>query len=68
MHGVSKQITILVEVLGTAVNPMNKKNQIGLETEFTIKASDYGVNSWDNFSAVLGDEVDIEVLIEANAG
>ena len=68
MHGVSKQITILVEVLGTAVHPMNKKNQIGLEAEFTIKASDYGVNSWDNFSAVLGDEVDIEVLIEANAG
>ena len=68
MHGVSKQIAILVEVLGTAVNPRNKKNQIGLEAEFTIKASDYGVNSWDNFSAVLGDEVDIEVLIEANAG
>lgn len=68
MHGVSKQVSLLVEVLGTGVHPRNKKQQIGLATEFTIKASDYGVNSWENFAAVLGDEVDIEVLIEANAG
>ncbi len=68
MHGVSKQVSLLVQILGTGVHPRNKKQQIGLATEFTVKASDYGVNSWENFSAILGDEVDIEVLIEANAG
>ena len=68
MHGVSKQVSLLVQILGTGVHPSNKKQQIGLATEFTVKASDYGVNSWENFSAILGDEVDIEVLIEANAG
>ncbi|MDP6982399.1 MAG: hypothetical protein QGG05_04870 [Candidatus Latescibacteria bacterium] len=30
--------------------------------------SEYGVNSWENFKAVLGDEVAIEIVVEANAG
>ena len=47
---------------------MNGKKQVGLVGDLTIKASEYGVNSWENFKAVLGDEVAIEIVVEANAG
>ena len=67
MHGTTKEVTLPVEILGTGINPRGGKAQIGLETNFSILCSDYGVNSWERFSAVLGDEVKIQVLIEANA-
>lgn len=67
MHGTTKEVTLPVEILGTGINPRNGKAQIGLETNFSVLCSDYGVNSWERFSAVLGDEVRIQVLIEANA-
>ena len=67
MHGTTKEVTLPVEILGTGTNPRSGKAQIGLETNFSILCSDYGVNSWERFSAVLGDEVKIQVLIEANA-
>ena len=66
MHGTTKEVTLPVEILGTGTNPRSGKAQIGLETNFTLLCSDYGVNSWARFSAVLGDEVKIQVLIEAN--
>ena len=67
MHGTTKEVTLPIEILGTGINPRGGKAQIGLETNFSILCSDYGVNSWERFSAVLGDEVKIQVLIEANA-
>lgn len=67
MHGTTKEVTLPIEILGTGTNPRSGKAQIGLETNFSILCSDYGVNSWERFSAVLGDEVKIQVLIEANA-
>ena len=67
MHGTTKEVSLSVEILGTGINPRNDKAQIGLETNFSVLCSDYGVNSWERFSAVLGDEVRIQVLIEANA-
>ncbi len=67
MHGTTKEAILSVEILGTGTNPRSGKAQIGLETNFSILCSDYGVNSWERFSAVLGDEVKIQVLIEANA-
>jgi polyisoprenoid-binding protein YceI len=66
MRGVTKEVTLLVEILGTGVNPRTKRLQIGLATEFTVKRSDYGVNSWTDVVGVLGDEVKIGVFIEAN--
>ena len=68
MHGVTKSVTIHVEVLGTGTNPRNGKKQIGLAGSLTIKASDFGVNSWEDFETILGDEVEIEIVVEANAG
>ena len=68
MHGVTQLVTIPVDILGTGTNPMNGKKQVGLVGDLTIKASEYGVNSWESFKALLGDEVTIEIVVEANAG
>ena len=61
-------VTIPVDILLTGTNPMNSKKQVGLVGDLTIKASECGVNSWENFKAVLGDEVTIEIVVEANDG
>lgn len=66
MHGVTKQITIPVEFLGTVKTPRGEK--AGFETHFTINRKEYGVN-WNNVmdsGPVLGDEVKINIDIEAN--
>jgi len=67
MHGVSKSITLPVEILGIGINPFNKKPQAGFETQGTILRSDYGVNTWTDVAGVLGDEVRISLTVEANA-
>ena len=67
MHGITKAVTLPGEILGSGTNPMNGKKQIGLAGEVTVKASDFGVNSWENFNAILGDDVKIEIVVEAGA-
>ena len=68
MRGVSKTITLPVEILGTAINPKSQKKQIGLATEIVLQRSEFGVDHWSDAAGVVGDEVKIEVLIAANAG
>lgn len=66
MHGVTKRITIPVEVLGSVKTPNGEK--AGFETQFTVNRKDYGIvwNRMLDSSAVLGDDVKITVNIEAN--
>jgi polyisoprenoid-binding protein YceI len=67
LHGVTKQITIPVDVLGTVKTPNGEK--AGFETSFTINRKDYGI-VWnrvlDAGGSVLGDDVKINISIEAN--
>ncbi|HEY9419845.1 MAG TPA: YceI family protein [Thermoanaerobaculia bacterium] len=66
MHGVTKQITIPVEILGTAKTPRGEK--IGFETSFKINRKEYGI-AWNNVmdsGPVLGDDVKINIAIEAD--
>lgn len=67
LHGVTKKITLPIEVLGTGTHPRSKKLQAGFAAEITIKRSDYGVNTWTDMAGVLGDEVKISLAVEANA-
>ena len=66
MHGVTKAISFPVEVLGMGVHPMTKAPQVGFEAELVLKRSDFGVNSWTDPAKMVGDEVTIHILIEAN--
>jgi polyisoprenoid-binding protein YceI len=66
MHGVTKQITIPVEVLGFAKTPRGEKG--GFETTFKVNRKEYGI-TWNNMmdsGPVLGDEVKVNIAIEAN--
>lgn len=66
MHGETKKITIPVEFLGAMDTPMGTRS--GFSTEFTVDRKDYGINwnrALDSGGAVLGDEVTIEVHVEA---
>lgn len=67
IHGVTKKVTIPVEVLGTM--PMPKGEKAGFETSFTVNRKDYGI-VWnrvlDAGGTILGDDVKISVAVEAD--
>ena len=67
MHGVTKEITLPVEVLGVGMHPMAKAPVAGFSSDITLKRSDFGVDSWTDAAGVLGDEVHVNILIEAIA-
>ena len=67
MRGKTHEVVLPVEILGTGINPMSKKQQIGLASELVVKRSDYGVDHWSDTAGVLGDEVAVEIVVEANA-
>jgi polyisoprenoid-binding protein YceI len=66
MHGVTRQITFPVELLGTVKTPAGEK--AGFEASFTINRKEFGID-WNNIldsGPVLGDEVKISIDVEAN--
>lgn len=67
LHGVTRRITIPVEVLGTVATPRGEK--AGFETTFTVNRKDYGI-TWnrtlDAGGAILGEDVKVTVAVEAD--
>ena len=66
MHGVTRQITFPVQLLGTMKAPQGEK--AGFAASFTVNRKEYGIN-WNNVldsGPVLGDEVRISIEIEGN--
>ncbi|HEY7308273.1 MAG TPA: YceI family protein [Gemmataceae bacterium] len=61
IHGVTKQVTVKLERLGTGKDPRTGKPRTGWETVFTINRSDFGVKG---FLPAIGDEVRIIVAVE----
>ena len=67
MHGVSREITFPVQVLGTMQAPHGEK--AGFEASFTVDRKEYGI-TWNNIldsGPMLGDAVKIHIEIEANS-
>jgi polyisoprenoid-binding protein YceI len=66
LHGVTKEVTIPVEVLGFMKTPNGEK--AGFETAFTINRKDYGIvwNRVIDAGSVLSDDVKISISIEGN--
>lgn len=66
MHGVTKEITIPVELLGFMQGPRGSE-VAGFRTEFTVNRKDYGIN-WNNTldagGMVLSDEVTCRINLE----
>jgi len=67
LHGVTREVTIPVQVLGSMKTPNGEK--AGFETAFTINRKDYGI-VWnrvlDAGGSVLGDDVKVSISIEGN--
>jgi polyisoprenoid-binding protein YceI len=67
MKGVTKKVTVPVDVLGSVKTPRGEK--AGFETAFKLDRKEYGI-TWnralDAGGAVLGDDVKINISIEAD--
>lgn len=65
LHGVTKRITIPVEVLGTI--PFRGGEKAGFAASFSVDRKDYGI-TWnralDQGGALLGDEVKVSIQLE----
>ena len=65
MHGVTKRITVPVDVLGTM--PFRGGEKAGFSTTFEVNRKDYGI-TWnralDNGGALLGDDVKVTINLE----
>ncbi|MDR3709011.1 MAG: YceI family protein [Capsulimonadaceae bacterium] len=64
MHGTTRPIVLPFTVAGPV--EMMGTSRIGLTTQITLKRSDYGVGD-PKFAAVLGDNVDVVISLEAVA-
>jgi polyisoprenoid-binding protein YceI len=66
MHGVTKQITVPVQVLGWQTTKQGE--HVGFSLSTTINRKDYGINwnrTLDQGGMLLGDDVDVNVSIDA---
>jgi len=61
MHGVTKSIHVPVKSLGFA--KMGKTDKAGFEIALTVPRKDYGI---DKGAPVVGDDVEINIQVEAN--
>ena len=69
MHGVTRPVTLHVEVLGVGLDP-GGNTRIGFEATATINRKDFGI-SWnralDAGGVILGEDVEISIAIEGIA-
>ena len=68
IRDITKDVSIPVQILGIGDHPMKKGKLItAMRAEFSLNRNDYGVGSgsWAA-TAVVGDEVKVSVLLEAN--
>ena len=66
LHGVTKPITLHTTVLGFAPGMKPGSTTSGWEITATINKSDFGVNGPAMLGKALGDEVALEIQVEAN--
>jgi polyisoprenoid-binding protein YceI len=67
MHGVTKEVVLKVELLGKGAG-MQGKTISGWEAKTNLKRSDFGL-SWNKMiegTQVVGDDVDVELHVEAD--
>jgi polyisoprenoid-binding protein YceI len=69
LHGVSKKVTLPVSFLGQAKDPWGG-TRAGFETATTLNRKDYGIvwnKAIDNGGVLLGEDVKVEINLEAKA-
>jgi len=66
MHGVTRQLTLPLDVKGPIEDPWGN-TRIGLTTTTTINRHDYGVGSDKISDKMVGEEVTLDISVEATA-
>lgn len=66
LHGVTKPVVLETKIQAPLQNPMNKKEFMVLQAEGKINRKDFGIGKTFN-NVVVGDEVKIEIKLEAYA-
>jgi polyisoprenoid-binding protein YceI len=69
IRGVTKEVILDTEILGTYANPFTKMPSAGLEMTGKINRKDFGINwnkTLDEGGVVLGDDVTMVIRVEAN--
>ena len=65
LHGATRQVDIPYKILGTATDPWGNV-RAAFEGKFSLNRSDYGITKYvDSGSGIIGNEVDITLLVEA---
>ena len=67
LHGVAREVTLPVELAGTSKDPWGNV-RAGFSTSLTLDRKDYGITwnkSLDGGGALLGDDVEIDIQLEA---
>jgi polyisoprenoid-binding protein YceI len=57
MLGVTREVTLPVAILGRGTHPESGLPIAGLETEFTIRLSDFNMNKKTDAAVILGDQI-----------
>ena len=68
LHGVTKTVTLPVQFLGEGKDPWSNE-KMGFELATTLNRKDYGIvwnKALDQGNMLLGDEVKVQISIEAN--
>jgi polyisoprenoid-binding protein YceI len=68
MRGVTKQVSLPVTLLGAGKDPMGTE-KIGFETGVTLSRKEFGLNwnrALETGGVLVGDEVKVQIAIEAN--
>ena len=58
LHGVTKSVTLDVKLVGSGINPLDKKYTVGFEISGEIKRSDFGVTK---YLPLIGDAVHLSI-------
>jgi len=68
MHGVSKQMSVPFNVIGTSKDPTGKKMNLGYSARFAINRRDFGIN-WEHQTVknFVGDNVEVEINLLTKA-
>ncbi len=61
MRGVTKPVTLHVDLVGSGKHPSSKKEAVGFQAIGTLKRSEFGLTSW---APVIGDEVELTIGAE----
>ena len=67
LQGITRRIVLPVTVMGIGTNHWPQQAQVGMEASTVLSRAEYGVATWSDVASILGDEVQVRLMVQANA-